>query len=114
MGIWSYGKFLMRIAIIVVVLFVGVFFMHTFVPHEHEEQELFGSGLVLPVHSATGEKFFTIILLTSLLVVFLLPPYLGNSFLSRLLRSFAARQRQRPFRIFLHLFSRGILHTKAY
>jgi hypothetical protein len=87
--------------------------MHAFVAHDHEH-ESFGTGMVLSVHSATGEKFFTIIFPASLFVAFSTILFARNMFLEIRLRGWKQDPDARALDILQLLFARGILHPKAY
>lgn len=113
MGIWAYRHLFSQIAVVLIALFVTVLSMHALISHDHK-YESFGTGMVLPVHSATGEKFFAIALPASLFVAFSTIRFIKNIFLERKLRG----QKRHPDIVAKNierlLFSRGILHTKVY
>lgn len=113
MGIWAYRHFFAHVALILITLFMTVIFMHTFIPHDHQ-YESSGSSIILPMHSATGEKFFTIMLPVSLFIAFSTILFTRNIFLEMRLRA-----RKEPMEgifpdIEQLLFARGVLHSKAY
>lgn len=113
MGIWALRHLFSQIAAILITLFAAVLFIHAFIDHDHQ-QESFGIGTMLPVHNATGEKFFTIMLPTSLFIAFSTILFARNIFLEVRLRG----RKQHPHTLTLNaerrLFARGILHTKVY
>lgn len=93
--------------------FIAISLAHALVPHDHP-YDSFVSEFGLPVHNVAGEKYFVLLLLSSLLVV---TPYcsvaiefFAVSRLTGLLRT----SRTTPPRIYAHIFARGILHSKAY
>ncbi len=96
-----------------VTLFVVVLFMHAFIPHDHQYESL-GSGIVLPVHNATGEKFFTIILPASLFIAFSTILFIRNIFLEIKLRGRKQHPHAHALNALRLLFARGILHMKVY
>jgi hypothetical protein len=113
MGFWAYRHVFSQVAFVLVTLIVTVFFMHAFIVHDHEH-ESYGSGIVLPVHNATGEKFFALLLPSSLFIAFSTIRFTRNTFFEMRLR---LRKRHLNLvlpDILLILFARGILHSKVY
>lgn len=113
MGIWAHRYIFSQLAAILIALFVAVLFMHVFITHDHQH-ESFGTGIVLPVHSATGEKFFTLTLPASLFIAFLTILLTRNIFIEERLKALRQPERGVSSALYLLLFARGILHSKAY
>jgi hypothetical protein len=113
MGIWAYRHLFSQIALLLAVLIVSVFFMHVFIVHDHEH-ESFRSGIVLPVHNATGEKFFALLLPSSLFIAFSTILSTRHIFLEMRLRRVKQQEDWVLPNMYLQLFARGILHSKKY
>lgn len=104
---------LIGIAMAILFFFSAVSVMHAFVPHEHPHDS-FVSEFGLPVHNTAGEKYFWLLMLASLFLV--VPPVaiLSNFFLVATLAGPSQSPDRVPPKLFLYLFARGILHSKAY
>lgn len=113
MGIWAHRYIFPQLAAMLIALFVTVLCMHVFITHEHQH-ESFGAGLVLPVHNATGEKFFVIALPASLFIAFSTIFFIRNLFSEMRLRARREPDGGRAPDLFQCLFAHGILHSKAY
>jgi hypothetical protein len=113
MGIWAYRHVFSQIAFVLAVFIVAVFFMHAFIMHDHEH-ESFRSGVVLPIHNATGEKFFALLLPSSLFIAFSTILFARHTFFETRLRRTKQQEDWVLPNMYLQLFARGILHSKKY